>query len=78
MDECTWAWQPPKQTRTAIRRGDKLFREYMQSFSTNVKNPRERVVACEAERSRRRDSLNQGVTSWYASVPTQIFFFQWP
>ena len=26
----TWAWQPPKQTRSDIRRGEKLYREHME------------------------------------------------
>ncbi len=42
----TWAWQPPKQTCSDIRRGDKLYREHMERIA----------VECEVEWELRRSA----------------------
>ena len=44
MNGDTWAWQPSKQARFEIRRGDKLYREYMERVA----------VECEVEWELRR------------------------
>ena len=46
MNGHTWAWQPSKQTRSGIRRGDKLFREHMERVA----------VECEVEWELRRSA----------------------
>lgn len=44
MNGDTWAWLPSRQTRSEIRRGDKLCREYMERVA----------VECEVEWGLRR------------------------
>lgn len=46
MPNATWAWLPPKQVRSGIRRGDKLYREYMERVA----------VECEVEWKLRRSA----------------------